>query len=187
MKRGEGKMSDSVGTGPLSLSLRDPWISDKAYTKSFLKVLVSFTIVFIPIIYLIYPDESILIIIFIFGALIVLFLGHLVFGKDKWIVSIPTLRRRDKKEYGEIYWKLVRSAESILNETGYEYVEVSDWPRKTYRIPQKGFDLVISASIDTGTVYRLQVVIHPVTSENYIYIDDLKRRLNETIVGDGLA
>ncbi len=145
-------------------------------------------IVSISVPYIFYTHEGILIPIFIFGALIALLLGHLAFGKDKWILTIPTVRRRDKREYGEIYWKLVGYAETVLKEMGFQYVEVSDWPRKTYRIVGKDFDVVISAAIDSsGIVYRFQMVIHPVTSENYVYIDGVKRRLSEAIVGDRLV
>ena len=180
-------MSEPNRIGTLALSLKDPWVSDKALTRSFLKFFIPFTVVFIPVMYLLYPQEGILIPVIIFGALFALLLGHLAYGKDKWILTIPTVRRRDKREYGEIYWRLVGFVESVLKETGFQYVEVSDWPRKTYRIVGKGFDVVISAAIDSdGIVERFQMVIHPVTSENYVYIDGVKRRLSEAILGDGL-
>jgi hypothetical protein len=164
------------------------WLSDKALTKSFLIFLAPLAVLLTLVEYVLFSNLGVLISTIIITIVASALLAHLKFGKEKWIVIIPTERRHDKREYGEIYWKLVEIVENILNERGLAYEEVSKWPKTTYQIIDKGFSIFIPASIDRyETVYRFQLVISPVTSANYIHAGDVQRRLSEALVGDGLV
>jgi hypothetical protein len=181
-------VSNSDGSGTLSLSLRDPWLSDKALTRSVLKFLVPIALLTTLVEYILYSSLGVLISIILFTLIASALLAGLKFGKEKWIVTIPTVRRHDKREYGEIYWKLVEIVECILNERGLSYERIYEWPRTSYEIIDKGFSIFIPASIDRHeTVYRFQLVISPVTSSNYIHAGDVKRRLSEALARDGLV
>ncbi len=174
-------------TPPMN-DFRKIWLSDKALTRSFLRFLVPLAVLLMFVEYVLYSSLGVLISIIIITIVASAGLAHLKFGKETWFVIIPAERRHDKREYGEIYWKLVEIVEGILNERGLSYEEVSEWPKKTYQIIDKGFSIFISASIDRfEIVYRFQLVIRPITSANYIHAGDVQRRLSEALVGDGLV
>ena len=167
---------------------RKIWLSDKALTISVLKFLGPLALLLILVEYILFSFLGVLISIVMITIIASALLAHLKFGKEKWIVTIPAERRDDKREYGEIYWKLVEIVEDVLNERKLSYEKVSEWPKTTYQIVDKGFSIFIPASIDRyNTVYRFQLVISPVTSANHIHAGDVQRRLSEALVGDGLV
>lgn len=167
---------------------RKIWFSDKALTRSVLRGLFPLAVLITIVEYVLYSSLGVLISIIIITLFASALLAGLKFGKEKWIVIIPAERRHDKREYGEIYWKLVEIVEGILNERGLSYEKVSEWPKTTYQTIDKGFNIFISASIDRNEiVYRFQLVISPITSSNYIHAGDVQRRLSEALVGDGLV
>ncbi len=165
-----------------------PWISSKKFFKGFTYVLVPVILVVTAGMYFFGPFPSALAMLVADVIVVVLLFRYLAFGKERLytIVSVST-EDRGTEEYKRVYWKLIGILKRILEEKGFRYEKVAEWPKIAYRVIDKGFEVSVNPAHSLGEVYCYGLEIGPVTSDNYIYVGVLQKSLSQSFVEEGLV
>jgi hypothetical protein len=165
-----------------------PWISWKKEAKQLTYFLVPTALIFAAAMYFFMSLLSVLVMVVVVGIVASLLLGYWAFGKEKryTIIHVRT-KERGKEEYKRVYWKLTGILKRILEEKGFRYEKVAEWPKTAIRVVDKGFEVSVIASHSHGEIYYYGLLIGPVTPDNYFYVEIIQKGLSQSIVEEGLV